>query len=84
LFSEILYIESQREYIKIVTTKKEYLTKMSTNEIEERLPSTLFRRIHRSFIVSIKKIDSYTAEEVEISGISIPVGRDYRDVVKDL
>jgi len=84
LFSEIVYIESQREYIKIVTTKKEYLTKMSTNEIEELLPSNLFKRIHRSFIVSVNKIESYTAEEVEVNGVTIPVGRGYRDVIEGL
>src|SRR3954469_8549894 len=66
LFSEIVYIESQREYIRIVTTRKEYLTKMSTNEIEELLPAAAFRRIHRSFIVALNKIESYTAEEVEV------------------
>ena len=84
LFSEIIYIESQREYIKIVTTKKEYVSKMSTNEIEDLLPQRLFKRIHRSFIVSVNKIESYTAEEVEVNGIMIPVGRDYRDIVKNL
>ena len=84
LFSEIVYIESQREYIRIVTTKKEYLSKMSTHEIENLLPANLFRRIHRSFIVSISKIESYTAEMVEVNGVSIPIGRDYRDFVKDL
>jgi DNA-binding LytR/AlgR family response regulator len=84
LFSEIVYIESQREYIKIITTKKEYLSKMSTNEIEELLPANLFKRIHRSFIVSLNKIESYTAEEVEVNGVVIPVGRDYRDIIKNL
>jgi len=84
LFSDILYIESQREYIKIVTTKKEYLSKMSTNEMEEFLPSNLFQRIHRSFIVSVNKIESYTAEEIEVNGITIPVGRDYREIIKRL
>jgi DNA-binding LytR/AlgR family response regulator len=83
-FSEILYIESQREYIKIVTTKKQWISKMSTHEIENLLPGNLFKRIHRSFIVSIGKIDSYTAEDVEVNGVSIPVGRDYRDVLKNL
>jgi two-component system LytT family response regulator len=48
LFSEIVYIESQREYIKIVTMKKEYISKMSTHEIEAILPAHLFKRIHRS------------------------------------
>jgi two-component system, LytTR family, response regulator len=84
LFSEILYIESQREYVKIVTVKKEYLSKMSTHEIESLLPSALFKRIHRSFIISVPKIDSYTAEEVEINGVTIPVGRDYRQVLGEL
>ena len=84
LFSEIAYIESQREYIRIVTTKKEYLCKMSTHEIEDLLPGHLFKRIHRSFIVSLKKIDSYTAETVEVNGVSIPIGRGYRDVIENL
>ena len=84
LFSEIDYIESQREYIKIVTDKKEFITKMSTHEIGNLLPPLQFRRIHRSFIVSMPKIDSYTAEMVEINGKSIPIGREYRAVVEGL
>jgi two-component system, LytTR family, response regulator len=84
LFSEILYIESQREYIKITTTKKEYLSKMSTQEMEALLPAHLFKRVHRSFIVSISKIDSYSSEEVEVNGITIPVGRGYKDILENL
>ena len=84
LFSDIVYIESQREYIKVVTTKKEYLSKMSTHEIEELLPAHLFKRIHRSFIVSVHKIESYTAEMVEVNGVAIPIGRGYRDVIENL
>lgn len=84
LFSDILYIESQREYIKITTTKKEYISKLSTHEIESLLPPHLFKRIHRSFIVSINKIDSYTADVVEINGVSIPIGRGYRDILENL
>ena len=84
LFSDILYIESQREYVKIVTTKKEYLSKISTHEIEALLPVNLFKRIHRSFIVSVNKIESYTAEEIEVGGVAIPVGRDYRHLLENL
>jgi len=79
LFQDIIYIESQREYIKIVTTKGEYLSKMSTHEIEDLLPPSQFKRVHRSYIISLSKVDSYTAEEVEVSGISIPIGRGYRE-----
>ena len=84
LFSEIVYIESQKEYIKIITTKKEYISKMSTHEMEDLLPDNLFKRIHRSFIISIVKIESYTAETVELNGMSIPIGRGYKDVLEKL
>lgn len=84
LFSDIHYIESQREYIKIITTKKEYISKMSTHEIESILPSECFKRIHRSFIVSTKRIESYTVEMVEVNGVSIPIGRGYKDVINSL
>ena len=84
LFDEILYIESQREYVKIVTTRKEYLSKISTHEIESMLPGDSFKRVHRSFIVSLDKIASYTAEEVEVPGATIPVGREYKHVLDQL
>ena len=84
LFSEIVYIESQREYIKIVTTKREYISKMSTHEIEDLLPSNLFKRIHRSYIISLSKIESYTAEMIDVNGVSLPIGRGYMDVIENL
>jgi two-component system LytT family response regulator len=84
LFSEIVYIESQREYIRIVTVKNEWLSKTGTQEIEAMLPANQFRRVHRSFIISVGRIDSYTAEMVEVNGISIPIGRAYRDVIENL
>ena len=84
LYESILYIESQREYVKIVTTNKEFISKLSTHEIEALLPSHLFRRVHRSFIISLDKIESYTSEIIEINGISIPVGRGYKEVIEKL
>ena len=84
LFSEIVYIESQKEYIKIITTKREYISKMGTHEIENLLPPNLFKRIHRSFIVSVSKIESYTADTIEVNGTSIPIGRGYRNVLENL
>lgn len=84
LFAEILYIESQREYIKVVTDKKEFISRMSTHEIEDILPGHIFKRIHRSYIISVNKLQSYTAESVEINGLSLPIGRGYRDVIENL
>jgi DNA-binding LytR/AlgR family response regulator len=83
MFAEILYIESQKEYIRIVTTKRALLVKMSTAEIEKLLPPSMFRRIHRSFIVSLPKIDAYNAEHVEINGVSIPIGKGFKDSLED-
>jgi len=84
LLTDILFIESQREYVKVVTRSREFVSKVSTHEIESMLPQNVFVRIHRSFIVSVDKIDSFTAEAVEINGVSIPVGRAYREVIDKL
>ena len=82
-FEDIVYIESQREYIKVVTTRKEYISKMSTHEIEALLPAKHFRRVHRSFIISIDKIESFTSEIIEVNGVSIPIGRGYKGILDD-
>ncbi len=84
LLEDIVYIESQREYIRIVTTKKEYISKMGTHEIEALLPENQFRRVHRSFIISLNMIESYTSEIIEVNGVSIPIGRGYKGVLDDM
>ncbi len=81
---EILYIESQREYVKIVTESNTYTVKMPTHEIEGLLPPKDFARIHRSFIISLNKVTFFTAEEIGIGNASIPVGRNYRDSIERL
>lgn len=83
-FAEIVYIESQRDYVKLVTIKGEFLSKISTHEIELLLPPNDFKRIHRSFIISMNKIESYSAESVQVNGILIPIGRGYRDLLENL
>lgn len=84
VFTDILYIESQREYIKVVTEGKQYRAKIGTQEIEGLLPADMFRRIHRSYIISLPRIESYTADAVEVGGVSIPIGRGYRGVLDAL
>lgn len=84
LFAEILYVESQREYVKVVTSKGEYISKMSTHEIESLLPAEKFKRIHRSYIIALDKIESFTADTIEVNGVSLPVGRGYKEVIGDL
>lgn len=84
LFQDILYIESQKDYIKLVTMTNTYYTKMPTYEMEALLPTSLFCRIHRSFIVAVSKIDAYTLDQVEIKGTSIPIGKAYKNVISNL
>jgi two-component system, LytTR family, response regulator len=57
---------------------------MSTHEIEDLLPPQTFKRVHRSYIISIDKIESYSAESVEVNGQFIPIGRGYKDVLDQL
>lgn len=80
---EILYIESQKENIKIVLKERTIITRHSISELEKILPSD-FMRIHRSFIISKSKIDFFDSQSVEILGISIPIGRNYKDYIKSL
>jgi len=81
---EILYIESLKEYIRIVTPGKSILTKFQLGQIEEVLAKNNFLRVHRSFIVSRDKVDAFTATDVDINGKLIPVGRSYKELVQSV
>ncbi len=75
---EILYVESLKDYIKVVTKNRTIVTKHAISSLEENLPRNNFLRIHRSFIVALDKIDSYSAELVEIGKQELPISRMYR------
>lgn len=81
---EILYIESLKEYIRIVTTNKSILTKFQLGQVEELLARNNFLRVHRSFIVAKDKIDAFTATDVEIASKQIPIGRSYKELVQSV
>lgn len=80
-YDEILYIESRKEYINIVTDKESHLTKYQLTDIEAELDKASFMRIHRSFIVARNKIKAFNAAEVELGGQVIPIGRSYKELV---
>jgi DNA-binding LytR/AlgR family response regulator len=76
---EIIYIESLKDYSRIVrTTERPLMVKKTISSIEEMLPDNLFVRIHRSFIVAIHKVTAYTNNDIEIGGQEIPIGKLYR------
>ncbi|MBS1604131.1 MAG: response regulator transcription factor [Bacteroidetes bacterium] len=82
LLADILYIESLKDYSRIVTKTKKIITKQGISFIEGQLPRNAFIRIHRSYIVAIDKIDSYTTELIEIDHQELPIGRMFRHEVE--
>ena len=78
---EILYIESLKDYIKVVTTTKNIVTKQAISSLEQVLPTNNFIRIHRSFIVAINKIESFTNDTIDIGRHQLPISRMYRHEV---
>ncbi|WP_438423624.1 LytR/AlgR family response regulator transcription factor [Aquimarina macrocephali] len=81
IFDEVLYIESLKDYVKIHTIHQKLVVKSNIGKIETQLPSTLFLRTHRSYIVAINKITAYTQKDIEIGKIEIPIGSSYSSKV---
>jgi len=77
MLDEILYIESARDYLKVFTENNAIITRQTITSIEAMLSENEFVRIHRSYIVSIKKIHSFTHEAVEIGKKELPIGKYY-------
>jgi DNA-binding LytR/AlgR family response regulator len=81
--NEIIYVEGLSEYVQIYTGKKKIITKTSMTNMEEKLPSDGFLRIHKSYIVSLSKVEAFTAHNIEVSGKELPIGRSYKNKVLD-
>lgn len=79
-FDDIIMVESLSDYLKIHTRDKIIITRETISKIEKDLPKSQFIRIHRSFIVSIPHITSFTHEYVETNGQAISISRTYREV----
>lgn len=82
-FSDILFIEGQRDYLKIITVDGSEMILMSFKEIEDILPGNYFLRVHKSYIVALNKIDSINRNRVYIKNNIIPVGEIFRKTFQD-
>ena len=80
--NDILYIESLKDYIKVITILGDYLVHKSMTSISEELPNDIFLRIHRSFTISLNKITFVEGNSVEIANRRIPIGRNYLQFAK--
>ena len=84
VLEDILYIESQKDYLKIVLKQKNIIVRQPLHEMEQSLPATDFIRIHRSYLVAKAAIETWDASEVEVQGQLLPIGRNYREQVQQL
>jgi DNA-binding LytR/AlgR family response regulator len=80
--TEIVYVQSFGNYVKIFLGKKMVLAQMTTQEIEDLLPSPSFLRVHKSYIVNRSKIIGRSDEALMLDGLSLPIGKTYKKYVK--
>jgi DNA-binding LytR/AlgR family response regulator len=84
MLQDILYVESMKDYVKVHTCDGVIITKQSISSVEAMLPEQSFVRTHRSYIVNIGKIRSYTHELIEIGKVEIPIGKLFRNGVRKM
>jgi DNA-binding LytR/AlgR family response regulator len=83
-YNDIHFIESLKDYIKVFTSEGDFLAHKSLTSITEELPKSKFLRIHRSFTVSLDKIEALEGNSVLLKGKRIPIGRKYVNHAKDV
>ena len=76
---DILFLESMRDYVKFVTAGKSYITYSTLKNMEEKLTYPNFLKVHRSYIVNIKKIEDIRGNTIYVQGSQIPVGKAHKD-----
>lgn len=77
MLADILYIEGLKDYVKIHTPGQDYITYQTLTYFDEKLPADSFLRVHRSYIVSTRHINAYTATYIEMGTENIPIGNTY-------
>ncbi len=78
MLTDILYIEADRNYSRIFTSDKEYVLSVTLKIIEDKFPANLFKRIHRSYIISLQHIDAVAEDHVMIAQKPIPMSENMR------
>lgn len=81
-YKDLLYIESQKNYLSLITLDKKLLTYLTLSEIEEKLSPHTFLRIHKSYIINVEKISHVEGNEIFLTDVrqSFPIGTSYRDI----
>lgn len=79
ILDDVLYIESLKDYARIFLTNGQVITKQKISALEAMLPDNMFLRTHRSFIINVSRITSYSNTSVFIDKIELPVGPLFRN-----
>ncbi|MBL0073021.1 MAG: response regulator transcription factor [Bacteroidetes bacterium] len=79
---EILYVESLKDYVKIITRNGHVVTRYQLGDMMLLLKDCGFIRIHKSFIVNVAFVTAYNARDLEIGKISLPIGRTFKELVE--
>ncbi|HZY36565.1 MAG TPA: LytTR family DNA-binding domain-containing protein [Mucilaginibacter sp.] len=79
--SEILYAESVGNYVSVYTDDKRILAYLTMKSLEAQLPADDFIKIHQSYLVNCSKIDAIEGNEVKLGCKSLPISRNFRDLV---
>ena len=83
-FSEIVYIEGMKDYLKIHTREYKLVTLQTMSEMEKILPVKQFIRVHKSYIIAVAYIKSIYGNSIEIENQTIPIGINYKEKVMHL
>lgn len=78
-FDEIRFVEGLKDYIKIYVNEKFLITKSTIKNLESKLPPELFTRVHKSYIISIDKIDKIEYNHIFIGQNKIPIGTQFKN-----
>lgn len=81
VMADILYIEGMQNYVTIYTDKGKYVTLLYMKNLEQKLDSRFFIRVHKSYIVSVNKVEGIEGNEIFIQSHRIPVSRNHREQV---
>ena len=82
-FDDILYVEGLKDYVTIVTRTGKIVSLQRLKTLETQLPAETFIRVHHSYIISMKAIDSIHKGEVRIGNNAIPISESYKKALKE-
>ncbi len=83
MFDDLLFVEAANNYVFLQTTSKKMISYLTFKSLEAMLPAEIFMKVHKSFVVSLPKIESLNGEEIQIGAFTIPISRNLKEEVME-